>query len=110
MLGIVCVTTLIFTGLINATFLVGSPQKLLVTEYGRVLTVKITIFAVMLAFAVINRFYLRPQLASNKFAPQSVARHYLIRNCAIELALGFCILLIVGILGTLHRAIHFVIP
>jgi hypothetical protein len=30
-----------------------------------------------------------------------------LRNSVVEIALGFCVLAIVGMLGTLHPAIHF---
>jgi putative copper resistance protein D len=61
-LGIASVGTLFLTGIVNAWFLVGSLDALLVTGYGRLLTLKIGLFAVMVAFAAINRFWLTPRL------------------------------------------------
>jgi putative copper resistance protein D len=68
---------------------------------------KIVAFAIMLVFAAVNRFWLTPQLAvSSGNAAQLEALRQLARNSAIEIALGFTIFAIVGMLGTLHPAIH----
>ncbi len=105
LLGIVSVATLSVTGAVNACILVGSIRALLLTEYGRVLMLKFAIFAMMLGLAAVNRFRLTPRLAAP--AP-SDALHQLTRNSGIEIALGLIILAIVGVLGTMHPAIHLV--
>jgi putative copper resistance protein D len=106
-LGIVTVGTLLVTGIVNAWILVGSFHALLITEYGRLLMLKIVVFAIMLAFAAVNRFWLTPQLAfSSENEAQLKALRRLTRNSIIEIALGFTIFAIVGVLGTLHPAIH----
>jgi len=112
-LGIASVGTLFLTGIVNAWFLVGSLNALMVTEYGRLLTLKVGLFAVMVAFAAVNRFWLTPRLltprlllaAASKTPLQSLRE--LTRNSAIEVVLGLMIYGIVGVLGTLHPAIHF---
>jgi putative copper resistance protein D len=106
-LGIVSVATLLITGIVNAGILVGSLHALLVTGYGRLLMLKIALFAIMLAFAAVNRFWLTPALAnfSSSERDRDVART-LVRNCAIEIALGLAIFAIVGALGTIHPASH----
>ena len=107
-LGIVSVATLLVTGIVNAWILVGWFQLLLVTEYGRLLMLKLVVFAVMLVFAAVNRFWLTPQLAfSAGNEPRPEALRQLTRNSTIEIALGLAIFAIVGMLGTLHPAIHF---
>jgi copper resistance protein D len=107
-LGIVSVATLLATGMVNAWILVGSIHALLVTEYGQLLMLKIVVFAVMLVFAAVNRFCLTPRLAvSSTNEPRLEALRQLTRNSAIEIALGLAIFAIVGLLGTLHPAIHF---
>lgn len=106
-LGIVSVATLLATGTVNAWILVGSFHALVGTEYGRLLTIKMVAFAVMLAFAAFNRLWLTPRLvlsSGNELWP--AALHQLARNSTIEIALGFVIFAIVGLLGTLHPAIH----
>jgi putative copper resistance protein D len=106
-LGIVSVATLLVTGIVSAWILVGSFQALLVTAYGLLLMLKIVVFAIMLVFAAVNRFWLTPQLAlSSGNEAQLPALRQLTRNSVIEIALGFTIFAIVGALGTLHPAIH----
>ncbi|HEY0425433.1 MAG TPA: copper homeostasis membrane protein CopD [Rhodopila sp.] len=106
-LGVVSVATLMATGFVNAWILVGSFDALFVTEYGRLLMLKIIVFAVLLVLAAINRFWLTPRLAA---PPENGARiqalRQLTRNSIVEIAFGLAIFAIVGMLGTLHPAIH----
>jgi copper resistance protein D len=104
-LGIVSVATLVVTGIVNAWILVGSFHALLVTEYGQILMLKLVVFALMLSFAAVNRFSLTPQLAAAS-GNQREALQKLTRNSVVEIVLGFAIFAIVGMLGTLHPAIH----
>jgi putative copper resistance protein D len=103
-LGVVSVGTLLVSGIVNAWILVGSFRGLLFTGYGIVLMLKLAVFAAMLGFAAANRFWLTPQLAGS---PDDAALHQLTRNSVIEIVLGFVIFFIVGVLGTLHPASHF---
>ncbi len=106
-LGIVSVGTLLLTGIVNAWILVGSIHALIVTGYGQLLLLKLVVFAIMLGFAAINRFWLTPQLAfSSENEPRLEALRQLTRNSVTEIALGLTIFAIVGVLGTLHPAIH----
>jgi putative copper resistance protein D len=106
-LGIISVGTLLVTGVVSAWILVGSLHALLITEYGQLLMLKIVVFAIMLVFAAVNRFWLTPRLAlSSGNEAQLPALRQLTRNSVIEIALGFTIFAIVGALGTLHPAIH----
>jgi copper resistance protein D len=107
-LGIAAVSTLLLTGIVNAWILVGSTNALFATEYGQLLMLKIGLFAIMLAFAAVNRFWLTPRLVlAGQGAPQLCPQRQLARNSGIEIALGLAIYAIVGMLGTLHPAIHF---
>lgn len=106
-LGVVSVVTIIISGIINAWILVGSFRALVITDYGRVLMLKIAVFAVMLAFAAVNRLWLTPQLALPSKGSSHALRS-LTRNSVIEIVLGCAIFIIVGLLGTLHPAIHLV--
>jgi putative copper resistance protein D len=106
-LGVVSVGTLLVSGIVNAWILVGSVHALLVTGYGQLLMLKIAVFAIMLAFAAVNRFWLTPQLAiSPEDGAERKALRQLTRNSVIEIALGFTIFAIVGALGTMHPAVH----
>ena len=62
-LGMISVAALIVSGLVNAWILVGSFRALVVTDYGRLLLLKIAAFAIMVAFAAVNRLWLTPRLA-----------------------------------------------
>ena len=106
-LGMVSVAALMLSGLFTAWLLVGSWRGLVVTDYGRLLLVKLVLFAVMLAFAAANRLWWTPRLASvaQGEAGLTVVRR-LTRNAMIELALGFMVFAIVGALGLQHPAIH----
>lgn len=107
-LGIVSVGALLASGIVNAWILVGAFRKLLTTEYGQVLTLKIVVFALMLMFAAVNRLWLTPQLVSSlQKEAQPDALGQLTRNSVAEIAFGLTIFAIVGALGTLHPAIHF---
>ena len=106
-LGIVSVATLFVTGIVNAWILVGSIHAMIVTRYGQLLLLKLGVFAIMLMFAAANRFWLTPQLAllpENELQPKSLRQ--LTRNSIVEIAMGLAIFAIVGVLGTLHPAIH----
>jgi copper resistance protein D len=108
-LGTVSVATLIVSGVINTWILVGSFRGLIEPGYGWILLFKIAVFAIMLAFAAVNRFWLTPRLVA---APASTAHRDalrgLTRNSLIEIALGLVIFAVVGVLGTLHPAAHLV--
>src|SRR5712664_690400 len=107
-MGIAIVVVVFATGIINAWILVGSWHALIVTGYGRVLMLKVALFAAILLIAAANRFWLTPRLAlPSGSEPQYEAVHRLERNSMIEIALALLIFAIVAMLGTLHPAIHF---
>ena len=103
-LGLASVATLVISGIINAWILVGSLRALVVTDYGRILMLKIAVFLVMVTLAAINRLWLTPRLA----APDGKSLRALTRNSVAEIVLGLLIFVIVGLLGTLHPAAHLV--
>jgi copper resistance protein D len=108
-LGMFSVAILVLSGIVNAWILVGSFHALFASEYGQILILKLVVFAFMLAFAAINRFWLTPRLAASPGSEgQLEALRRLKRNSAIEIALGLAIFAIVGVLGTQHPAIHLV--
>ena len=106
-MGIAIVVVVLATGIVNAWILLGSLHALIATGYGRLLMLKIALFAVMLLFAAANRFWLTPRLAvPSGDEPQLEVLRRLARNSMIEIALALMIFAIVGVLGTLHPAIH----
>lgn len=99
-LGIACVAALLASGLVNAWTLLGSPQNLIATDYGRILLLKVGLFLAMVAIAAVNRLYLTPRL------PEPGPVRALVRNSLAETGLGAGVLLFVGVLGTLPPATH----
>ncbi len=100
LLGIASVGALLASGLINSWNLLGSPRELVTTDYGRLVLVKIGLFAAMVGIASVNRFHLTPRL------PEAGALRELQRNSLAETGLGLCVLLVVGVLGTLSPSGH----
>jgi len=106
-MGMVIVVVVFATGVLNAWILVGSLHALIATGYGQLLMLKMALFAVMLSFAAVNRIWLTPRLAIPTWNEmQGDALRRLTRNSTFEIALALMIFAIVGILGTLHPAIH----
>jgi putative copper resistance protein D len=94
-LGIVSVGALLVTGSINSWHLLDSLSALSTTAYGRLLSIKIILFAGLIAIAAINRLHVTPNL------PAAGALRIMKRNVIAEAALGLCIIAIVGALGTM---------
>src|SRR5262245_4818645 len=106
-MGFTAVTALIGSGLVNAWVLVGAPERLITTQYGQLLLVKVCLLGAMLAFAAQNRFRLVPALQRPKqgLMAAEVPLRVVRRNVLIEQTLALVIVLIVGWLGTLQPAI-----
>jgi copper resistance protein D len=106
-LGIVSVSTLLATGIVNTYYLAGSVAALLHTDYGRLLLIKIALFLAMVAIATVNRFRLTPRLLQQAcIATSGDALRQLRRNAAIEVLAGAIVIVIVAALGTMPPAIH----
>ena len=60
----------------------------------------------MLAFAAVNRFWLTPRLVAVRRKRRKIALRALTRNSIDRDRSGLSIFAIVGLLGTLHPAIH----
>src|SRR5262245_1045165 len=100
LVGVLSVSALLASGVVNSWNLLSGPRDLVMTDYGRLIAFKIGLFAAMVAIATVNHFYLTPQL------PAPSAQRALQRNSLAEVCLGLCVLLFVGILGTLPPAAH----
>jgi len=107
-MGYVAVATLIGSGLINGWFLIGNFSSLFATPYGQLLIVKLVLFAGMLALAVSNRFWIVSSLTKARADDPngSTAWTARLRNHVLgEQFLGWMVLLIVSVLGTMRPAI-----
>lgn len=100
LLAIGCVLALLTSGIINSAVLLGWPTDLLASAYGRVLVLKLALFAAMLGLAAFNRYRLTSRL------PGRGALDALAGTTLVETVLGLGILVLVGILGTLAPASH----
>jgi putative copper resistance protein D len=97
--GIASVATILVSGMVNSWYLVGSVPAFTETEYGRLLLIKIALFALMVVIACINRLWLTPRLIAHpSFTVVQSARRSLCRNAVIELAIGAVIVAIVAVL------------
>ena len=99
-IGVVCVGALLASGIINSWNLLGGPRDLVMTDYGRLVFLKIVLFIAMVGIAAANRFHFTPLL------PAPAALKALRRNAIAETELGLCVLLFVGALGTLSPSGH----
>ncbi|MBV9508912.1 MAG: copper homeostasis membrane protein CopD [Caulobacteraceae bacterium] len=102
--GYIAAATLVMTGVVNAWLLVGSPDGLVGTPYGRLLVIKIALFLGMAALAAANRFWITPRLAIPSADPRWLSR--LRRHVWLEQALGVGVIAVVSVLGTLQPAVE----
>lgn len=109
--GSAVVSVLILTGLISGWVLVGLDQvpALFTTPYGRLLGVKLVLFAAMLALAWVNRFRLTPSLGRDIDDQQQTdpSVRALRISLGLEAALAFAVLILVAWLGTLPPPAEF---
>jgi copper resistance protein D len=100
-MGVLAVAMLVASGLINSWYLVGSFAALTGTAYGRLLLVKLCLFAGMLVVAASNRFWLVAAVATEEHPKPGGALARLRRHVLAEQILGILIVAIVSALGTM---------
>ncbi len=109
-MGLVIVSALVVTGLVNASYLVGNVAALFRTTYGQLLLCKLLLFGLMFALAAVNRLREAPLLphaaptAGNASEQSALAR--LRRNATLEMGAGAMIICIVAVLGLTMPAAH----
>ena len=96
-LGVAAVAVIVFTGIVNARYTVRTMEALTGSRYGMELLAKVSIFAVILLFASVNRWRLTPRIATAAEGP--AALRALRVNTLLELVLGLAIVAIVANLG-----------
>ena len=101
----IAVAILVVSGLVNSWFLVGSIRALLASTYGWLLVTKVGVFGLMVLLASANRFWITPQLDSSALASTGVWLRRLRWHVTAEQGLGFVVLAVVSVLGTLQPAI-----
>ena len=109
-LGVISVSVLLTTGVLNGWLLVGSVPALVGTDYGRLVLIKLALFLAMVVIAAFNRLRLTPRLvraAGAALAPvKGNGLRALACNSMIEATLGLAIIVIVGALGTTPPGSH----
>jgi putative copper resistance protein D len=100
LLGVISVSTLLGSGIVNSWYEVGTLNSLFATSYGQLVLIKIALFAAMIGLASINRFYLTPRLTT------AGAVHRLHQSSLAETGLGFAAVAVVGFLGAMAPASH----
>ena len=103
-MGYVAVVLVVLTGIVNTILLVGGIGGLTGTVYGRVLLLKIGLFLLLVAVAIINRVVLVPRIGREGQA--STGTTTLLWTIGVEQMLGLAIIAVVSLLGTLPPAIH----
>jgi copper resistance protein D len=103
-MGYVAVAVVALTGTVNTNLLVGSIDGLTGTPYGLVLLVKIALFLLLVAVAMVNRLVLVPRIGRE--ATSSGGTAALLSMVVIEQILGLAIISVVSVLGMLPPAIH----
>ncbi|HEX4233799.1 MAG TPA: copper homeostasis membrane protein CopD [Caldimonas sp.] len=108
LLGVLAVSALVVTGIINASFTVATISALLTTDYGHLLLLKLALVGGMLALAANNRTRLTPSLADTAlaFSARAAVLARLRRSAMVEVAFGLAILAVVGVLGRTMPASH----
>ncbi len=99
-LGIPCVAILLASGFVNSWYLLGGPRDLWTTGYGRLVAIKIGLFAAMTVIAAFNKFFLTPRL------PDRPALRDLRRGSIAEICLGLGVLAAVAVLGLMEPTTH----
>jgi putative copper resistance protein D len=103
-LNLCCVSVLAASGISSSWLLVGSVYGLFTTPYGRLLLIKLTLFAMLVGFGARNRFLIKAKLLKATADPALLAQ--LRRNVLCEAYLGVAVLVMVACLGVTPPARH----
>jgi putative copper resistance protein D len=103
-LSLSCVSILAGSGISNSWLLVGSIPALLTTRYGWLLLFKLTLFGILVAFGVRNRFVFKTKLLNAPASSDLLTQ--LRRNVIWEAGLGLAVMIIVACLGVTPPARH----
>lgn len=106
LMAMVSVPIVFFTGLYQSWIHVGDFPALLTTDYGRVLTVKLSLFAVMLAIGAFNSLATKPLLAGADEKTARSAGCKAVRRIGTESLFGIAIFGATGLLTLLPPGVH----
>jgi copper resistance protein D len=103
-LSLCCVSVFVVSGISNSWLLVGSIHALFTTPYGRLLLVKLTLFAILIAIGARNRFLIKAKPLKAPAGANVLSQ--LRRNVICEAWLGFAAVAVVACLGVTPPARH----
>ena len=106
-MGKLCVILLAVTASLQGWGLIGTLKALLHTSYGGVALLKLALFAVLLGYAILNRYWLAPALMGSN---PTRARRWLIGSLALQTGFGLFVVLAAATLGELRPGIDFMMP
>jgi copper resistance protein D len=95
-IALAAVALLVAAGAVILSTLLGNVSELWLTAYGRMLSAKILLVALLLSFAAINKLRLTPRLMQGDAGARSALRN----SIRAELTVGSCILLITAAFTT----------
>jgi len=97
MVGLIAVSVLVLTGMVNSALQLGSVSGIQ-TPYGRVLMVKLCLVLVMLGLAALNRLILLPRVSSMNGSAGALGA---IRTAILaEIILGVSVIAIASVMGS----------
>ena len=102
-MGKACVAALAGTALVQSWVLVSSIPGLVGTAYGWMIIVKLALFAVLIGFALANRYRFAPALLG---AEPAHARRVLVRSIVLQTGAALAILFAAEVLSGLPPAMH----
>ncbi len=99
----IAVGVLMISGIINTCFIVGSFSAMVITDYGKLLCLKLFLFLLILGIATINRYRLVPMISSRTATSEERSAVDLLRRLQLfvttEFSLAVAIVAVVSILG-----------
>lgn len=102
-LAFASVAALLASGIVNSWFMLPELAAMGETDYGRLLLVKIALFALMLGLGGANRYWLIPRLAreaAGRVGARAISQ--IVAMASIELGLAFAVICVVAVLGQLQ--------
>lgn len=102
-LGKLCVVAVAASAGVQGWVLVGSIPGLVGTAYGGMALVKLAGFAVLLGFAIVNRYRFAPALLRGDPVP---ARRALVRSILVQTGCGLAVVAAAAVLSSVPPAMH----
>jgi putative copper export protein len=87
------------TGVANSLWVIRNPVELFDSDYGRVLTLKVMLFLILIVYGAVNRRLLARQARTIDLSSNSNCCRLLARNVWIESLLAAAVFGLVGVLG-----------